>query len=586
MGDVMSSINGSQVQVACIPSHHIQSRWLSALTSLHYRAGHIHAYLEELVSGLRHGLGASRVMIGQDTADGYHFTVSPELQPGSTQNPDCWSGLARNIVEQKIPATGTHPLQANLVVAYCGVPLVTPRGNCCGILLALRPAIEPFQAEDQQVLTLMANQAAMAIELERCSHPTLKQRSEAVGSAHPLQLLQGRLIGVNQQLTQKLDHYRAELQRVSARLQVESIAHSSLEQRFRKIFECSNDAIFVIDPAEDKILEANPRATQLLNYSRRELLNSIKISQVHPDEMPKLIEFTNSVFNNGQGWTNELTCLTKSKNKLPAEISAAPIEFEQRQCIIAMVRDISDRKQLDAQRKQAESKAQKALSHLAEVGELASMIVHEIRNPLTTVLMGLTSFQKLELDSRFQSRLDIALEEAERLKRLLNEILLFSKSPTLDCQPLELNKWSADLLKSIQSHPSVADRVIQFRANPISTIVSADADKLKQVFINLLTNACEAVVPGEVITWEITHPSKADYLTVQINNGGTPIHPSILEKIMTPFFTTKVTGNGLGLAIVKRIITAHQGQFTITSEAATGTTVTVRLPLLKQTCKT
>ena len=302
--------------------------------------------------------------------------------------------------------------------------------------------------------------------------------------------------------------------------------------------------------------------------------------------MPKLIEFTNSVFNNGQGWTNELTCLTKSKNKLPAEISAAPIEFEQRQCIIAMVRDISDRKQLDAQRKQAESKAQKALSHLAEVGELASMIVHEIRNPLTTVLMGLTSFQKLELDSRFQSRLDIALEEAERLKRLLNEILLFSKSPTLDCQPLELNKWSADLLKSIQSHPSVADRVIQFRANPISTIVSADADKLKQVFINLLTNACEAVVPGEVITWEITHPSKADYLTVQINNGGTPIHPSILEKIMTPFFTTKVTGNGLGLAIVKRIITAHQGQFTITSEAATGTTVTVRLPLLKQTCKT
>jgi signal transduction histidine kinase len=320
----------------------------------------------------------------------------------------------------------------------------------------------------------------------------------------------------------------------------------------------------------------------LLNYSHQELLKSVKISQVHPNEMSKLMEFTNTVFRKGRGWTDELTCLTKSKDRLPAEISASAIEFEGRQCILAMVRDISERKRLDAERKQAESKARKACSHLAEVGELASMIVHEIRNPLTTVLMGLTSFQKLDLDSRFQSRLNIALEEAERLKRLLNEILLFSKPQVLDLKPLELNKWSTDLLASIKSHPSLVDRVIQFTANPISTIVSADSDKLKQVFINLITNACEAIAPGETVTWEITHPSKADHLTVKINNGGKPIPPSILEKITTPFFTTKSNGNGLGLAIVKRIVIAHGGQLAITSDATSGTTVTVTLPLLKR----
>lgn len=581
----MSLINESQLQVACIPSHQIQPRWLPSLTSLRYRAGHLDAYIEELVSGLRHGLGASRVMLGQCSESGdYHFIVSPELQPGEPEKSDCWITLAEAIVTQKIPGLGVHPLQVNLTVAYCGVPLATPQGNCCGILLALRPAIEPFQTEDQQVLSLMATQAAMAIELEHCACPGSRQPREPISDPHPVQLLQGKLISVNQQLTQKLDHYRTELQRVSAQLQMESIAHSSLEQRFRKIFEGSNDAIFVIDPAQDRILEANPRATQLLNYSRQELLNTITISQVHPDEMPKLTKFTQTVFRNGCGWTDELTCLTKSKNRLPAEISAAAIEFEGRQCILAMVRDISERKRLDADRKQAEANAKKALSHLAEVGELASMIVHEIRNPLTTVLMGLTSFKKLELDSRFQARLDMALEEAERLKRLLNEILLFSKPPTLDRKPLELNKWSADLLTSIQSHPSVADRVIKFNANPISTIVSADTDKLKQVFINLITNACEAVAPGEMITWEIIHPSKADHLTVRINNGGNPIPPSILEKIMTPFFTTKSNGNGLGLAIVKRIVTAHKGQFTIASDAASGTTVTVTLPVLKH-CK-
>ncbi len=578
----MISTNESQIQVACIPSHRVQPRWLSALTSLDYRLGHLQAYLEELLSGLRHGLGASRVMIGQDPIHGFHFTVSSELRSGPPQDAKCWSNLAHNIVNQKLPSSGTHTLRTSLIVAYCGVPLINSRGQCSGILLALRPAIDPFQVEQQQVLSVMAPQAAMAIELERYASPTPRSPAATNGSNYPQQFFQGNLVSINQQLTHKLDHYRAELQRVSAQLQRESIAHSSLEQRFRKIFEGSNDAIFVIDPAQDQILEANPRASQLLNYSHQELLNSIKISQILPNGMPNLMEFTASVFRQGQGWTDELICLTKHKHQLSAEISAAPLEFEGRQCMIAMVRDISDRKRLDAERKQAEANATKALSHLAEVGELTSMIVHEIRNPLTTVLMGLTSFQKLELDSRFQSRLDIALGEAERLKRLLNEILLFSKPQTFDCQPIELNQWSTDLLRSIQCHPSIADRVVTFNANPIATIVSADSDKLKQVFINLITNACEAIDPGENITWEIAHPSKANHVTIRINNGGNPIPPSILEKITTPFFTTKSHGNGLGLAIVKQIVVGHRGQFTITSDAASGTTVTVKLPLLKR----
>lgn len=578
----MSSINESQLQVACIPSYPVQLRWLSSLASLRYRVGHLDEYLEELVSGLRHGLGACRVMVGQRQADDYRFIMSPELQLGETQDLERWRCLAQDIIAQKVPETSVHSMAENIAIAYCGIPLQTPHGQCCGILLALRPSIEPFQADDQQVLTLMATQAAMAIELERYHPVEAPAPSTDIKTHHPIRSAQETLVSINQQLSQKLDHYRAELQRVSAQLQLESIAHSSLEQRFRKIFEGSNDAIFVIDPAQDQILEANPRATQLLNYSRKELLNVVKISQVHPDEMPQLMEFAQTVFRKGQGWTDELSCLTKSKRRLPAEISAAPIEFDGRQCILAMVRDISERRRLHAERKQAEGSAQKALTHLAEVGELASMIVHEIRNPLTTILMGLTSFQKLKLDNRFQSRLDIALGEAERLQRLLNEILLFAKPQSLDRKPLELNQWSIDLLDSIRSHPSVADRVITFHANPISTIVSADSDKLKQVFINLITNACEAVTPGETIIWEITHSSKADYLTVRINNRGNPIPPSILEKITTPFFTTKSDGNGLGLAIVKRIVTAHQGQLMITSDTTSGTTVTVKLPLLKQ----
>jgi len=118
------------------------------------------------------------------------------------------------------------------------------------------------------------------------------------------------------------------------------------EERFRKIFDCSNDAIFIIDPDEDVILEANPRACQMLQYSREELL-SLSISAVHPTEMPKLLAFTQSVFERGRGWTNELTCLTKTGETLPAEISASVIEFDARNCIVALVRDTSERKRAE-----------------------------------------------------------------------------------------------------------------------------------------------------------------------------------------------------------------------------------------------
>lgn len=123
------------------------------------------------------------------------------------------------------------------------------------------------------------------------------------------------------------------------------------EELFPKIFSYSNDAIFVIDPAHDRILDVNPKACSLLGYSREELL-SIPVSAIHPEEMPQLLAFTESVFEQGHGWTNEFTCLTKTGQHLPAEISASFLEMAGRRCLIAMVRDISDRKRAEEALKQ------------------------------------------------------------------------------------------------------------------------------------------------------------------------------------------------------------------------------------------
>jgi PAS domain S-box-containing protein len=341
------------------------------------------------------------------------------------------------------------------------------------------------------------------------------------------------------------------------------------DQQFRKIFNASNDAILVIDPRADQILEANPQAEKLLGYSREELLNSVSISSIHPEEMPQLMAFTREIIAVGKGWTNELTCLTKSGEKRPSEISATVVNFENRPCIIALVRDISERLK-------AQKEAMEATEALAELGELTSMIVHEIRNPLTTVLMGLEALQKVELPPRENARLELASQEAGRLQSLLEEIRLYTKPQIVEKEIIDLNQLSQDVLETIYHQFSVQNE-IQLNTTSESVKVLGDQSKLKQVFINLITNASEAVDTEEPITWKIWQ--EQEQAMVQVHNYGSPIPPEILPKLTKPFFTTKSSGTGLGLPIVKRIVESHEGELTITSNQAEGTTVTLSFPI-------
>ncbi|NBC16422.1 MAG: PAS domain S-box protein [Bacteroidetes bacterium] len=129
---------------------------------------------------------------------------------------------------------------------------------------------------------------------------------------------------------------------VAARREATSALRDS-EERFHKVFEHSNDAIFIIDPAEDAILEANPKACRLLGYEYEALLQQ-PISVIHADEMDQLRAFAERVFEDGHGWTDVLTCHTKTGECLPAEISASVMEWEGRTCLLALVRNVAPRR--------------------------------------------------------------------------------------------------------------------------------------------------------------------------------------------------------------------------------------------------
>jgi PAS domain S-box-containing protein len=357
---------------------------------------------------------------------------------------------------------------------------------------------------------------------------------------------------------------------IAERSQAEAALRQS-EEKFSKAFRASPSAILISTLQDGRLIEVNDSFLQLYGGNLTEVIGQ-KATDLNlwatPVDRVRLVE---QIQQTGSVHNLEYTFRNKQGEPRSILFSAELINLDGEECLVSVANDITERKQ-----------AEKALERLAEIGELAAMIVHEVRNPLTTVLIGLQSFQSLDLSDRSRLRLDLALEEANRLQRLLNEILQYARCQKLQATELEVNALIQEMWETIAAMPAAQGRQIEFvSANPV--FVMGDRDKIKQVFINLVSNACEAVAEGASITWSVeAYPHKRT-VHIRVHNGGEPIPPEVLPRLTNPFFTTKSTGNGLGLAIVKRIVEAHKGELEIVSSATIGgTIVSVILPLAER----
>jgi PAS domain S-box-containing protein len=177
------------------------------------------------------------------------------------------------------------------------------------------------------------------------------------------------------QLITELAHMRrrmAELETLEIEYKRMATALRQDGERFRKIFDYSNDAIFIIDPLRNETLEANPKACQMFGYSREEFL-FLPTSAIYPREMLQLLAFAQSVTEPGCGWINELTCLTKAGRLLPAEVSASTVDIAGRWCLIVLVRDITEHKRSEAEREQLIAQLQAALAKIKTLQGLISI---------------------------------------------------------------------------------------------------------------------------------------------------------------------------------------------------------------------
>jgi len=220
---------------------------------------------------------------------------------------------------------------------------------------------------------------------------------------------------------------------------------------------------------------------------------------------------------------------------------------------------------------------------LACVGKLAASVAHEMRNPLSSMKMWLYSIRKTAgveptLDRKYQ----ILSDEIARLESIVRNILEFSRPPVLKLQSRSIVQV-IDKTLEIQ-RPWLETKkihVVQHHAAGLPHVM-ADSEQLRQVFVNLLDNAAEAMPDGGEISISSIVEMDADSpanIVVRVQDAGHGIPDDVRSRLFEPFFTTKEQGTGLGLCIAANIVAEHGGQLAVESTTASGTTFTIRVPI-------
>ena len=214
---------------------------------------------------------------------------------------------------------------------------------------------------------------------------------------------------------------------------------------------------------------------------------------------------------------------------------------------------------------------------MAVVGEMSAHMAHEIRNPLTTIGGFARAIAKGTNPNRVQANARVVVEEVERLEKLLADTLSFTRPTPPDLKPTDMNQLIEDVFGLFKG-VLLEDRVlVQKQMEPDLPGVVADPAQMKQVLLNLIQNALQAMPGGGTLRVSTLRSEGA--VEVAVADTGTGISSETINQIFDPFFTTKASGSGLGLAISRKIVEDHGGDISIESKPNTGATVTIRLPI-------
>ncbi len=386
------------------------------------------------------------------------------------------------------------------------------------------------------------------------------------------------------------------LARVELMLRTKELRES--EERYRDLVENLQDLVFMVS-LSGVIRGVNRKTEESVGIPRKKLIGKQLIGLVHPDYADSLNEILSEV-QKGKIVTNGyLKLVTPQRMLIPVHVSAFGMRVgEQLTQIRLTMRDITEQERLEAEiqhythlleekvadkTRQLNATQQKLIisEKTASLGQLAAGVAHELRNPLNIIGTSIYYLSKV-IDPENQNvrdHLEIIQSEIERAQRIVTNLLDFSRKSPEERESADVNQILRNLLTLIEKDLRNSDIEIQMDLKPVPYCL-ANIDDLKQIFLNLIINAKEAMMNGGTLSIS-TDYSPGGWVLVEISDTGSGIPPEIQNKIFDPFFTTKsdMNGTGLGLSIVQSGIRRNRGEIDFDSEPGEGTTFILKFPV-------
>jgi len=361
------------------------------------------------------------------------------------------------------------------------------------------------------------------------------------------------------------------------------------EEELRKLNRAmeQSPSIVLITDKQGLIEYVNPKFTAVTGYSLEEVVGRnpslLKSGETSQEEYGDLW----SSLYQGEEWRGEFHNRKKSGELYWESATLSAIRNAQGETthFLAVKEDITEHKRLEREVEERNRELSKTQA-LAAMGRMASMIAHDLRNPLSSVKMTLQILGKQTGDKALAETDElrqISLEQIRYMEEILSDMLTYSKPDALNPEWITIDRVIEMAINLSQRKIEEYEVQVSTHYHPGLPTLYGDATKLRQVFNNLITNAAQSTDevhrPRVTIDVMVELGVSGTCVRVDICDNGSGIDPEERERLFEPFFTTRTKGTGLGLAIVKRILDQHQATIELLTNEPQGTRVTVVLPV-------
>ncbi|WP_045514966.1 ATP-binding protein [Neobacillus niacini] len=340
------------------------------------------------------------------------------------------------------------------------------------------------------------------------------------------------------------------------------------ESKYRLIAENTSDLIMVMDK-EHTLTYFSPSHEIVLGYQGSEL-EEVKLCRfIHPNDVEMFKSTLDRMFENKESLLIEFRLKHKQGQWIEFESRCVPVngENDEIEHIVIISRDISERKKAEEILLQSEK--------LSIVGELAAGVAHEIRNPLTTIKGFLQLYQ---WENGANEINELLLSELARIETITSEMLSLGKPQAVQHHRTNLQELVENTLELLSPQAHLENIQFKLCVEESSFFITGEKNQLKQVFLNILKNAIEAMPDGGNIHINLQKSENGECV-LSVQDEGCGIPEELLPRLGEPFYSLKEKGTGLGLMICNKIIKQHQGSITYQSKEQQGTLVEIKLPL-------